>query len=138
MRSLILIPPMKRKIWSHKFRQFFPILKIVSVSRIKHPVGGIQRSYDPPIGLDQYCTSRSASFASTLPRHYCAITAIKMINPNSLAPFFVSSLSPRKGRGQKMGVPPGFRTGDPPHHNALFTHGTPPGCRCPGSDFVPI
>ena len=60
------------------------------------------------------------------------------INPNSLAPFFVSSLSPRKGRGQKMGVPPGFRTGDPPHHNALFTHGTPPGCRCPGSDFVPI
>ena len=26
-----------------------------------------------------------------------------------------------------MGVPPGFRTGDPPHHNALFTHGTPPG-----------
>ena len=61
-----------------------------------------------------------------------------IINPNSLAPFFVSSLSPRKGRGQKMGVPPGFRTGDPPHHNALFTHGTPPGCRCPGSDFVPI
>ena len=59
-------------------------------------------------------------------------------NRNSLAPFFVSSLSPRKGRGQKMGVPPGFRTGDPPHHNALFTHGTPPGCRCPGSDFVPI
>ena len=62
----------------------------------------------------------------------------KVINPNSLAPFFVSSLSPRKGRGQKMGVPPGFRTRDPPHHNALFTHGTPPGCRCPGSDFVPI
>ena len=61
-----------------------------------------------------------------------------VVNPNSLAPFFVSSLSPRKGRGQKMGVPPGFRTGDPPHHNALFTHGTPPGCRCPGSDFVPI
>ena len=61
-----------------------------------------------------------------------------IVNPNSLAPFFVSSLSPRKGRGQKMGVPPGFRTGDPPHHNALFTHGTPPGCRCPDSDFVPI
>ena len=61
-----------------------------------------------------------------------------IVNPNSLAPFFVSSLSPRKGRGQKMGVPTGFRTGDPPHHNALFTHGTPPGCRCPGSDFVPI
>ena len=36
-----------------------------------------------------------------------------IVNPNSLAPFFVSSLSPRKGRGQKMGVPPGFRTGDP-------------------------
>ena len=65
-------------------------------------------------------------------------TSYKALNPNSLAPFFVSSLSPRKGRGQKMGVPPGFRTGDPPHHNALFTHGTPPGCRCPGSDFVPI
>ena len=65
-------------------------------------------------------------------------TIQQKVNPNSLAPFFVSSLSPRKGRGQKMGVPPGFRTGDPPHHNALFTHGTPPGCRCPGSDFVPI
>ena len=43
------------------------------------------------------------------------------INPNSLAPFFVSRLSPRKGRCQKMGIPPGFRSGDLPHHNALFT-----------------
>ena len=37
-----------------------------------------------------------------------------------------------------MGVPPGFRTGDLPRHNALFTHGTPLGWCCPGSDFVPI
>ena len=59
------------------------------------------------------------------------------INPNSHAPFFVSRLSPRKGRGPKMGVPPGFRTGDLPHHNALFTHGTPLGCHCPAAISFP-
>ena len=80
-------------------------------------------------------------FWSVRPKELCFLSSPALnlcLNPNSLAPFFVSSLSPRKGRRQKMGVPPGFRTRDPPHHNALFTHGTPPGCRCPGSDFVPI
>ena len=38
----------------------------------------------------------------------CFLEENYSFNPNSLAPFFVSSLSPRKGRGQKMGVPPGF------------------------------
>ena len=61
------------------------------------------------------------------------ITVTRKINPNSHAPFFVSRLSPRKGRGPKMGVPRlGFEPG------ASRTKCTPPGCRCPGSDFVPI
>ena len=94
--------------------------------------------------MEIFCNFRWRCFVIQLPISHCVsvimviITWHVFINPNSLAPFFVSSLSPRKGRGQKMGVPPGFRTGDPPHHNALFTHGTPPGCRCPGSDFVAI
>ena len=43
-----------------------------------------------------------------------------------------------KGGVKKWGFPLGFEPGTPSNHNALFTHGTSPGCRCPGSDFVPI
>ena len=41
-----------------------------------------------------------------------AVLHFRIINPNSHAPFFVSRLSPRKGRGPKMGVPRlGFEPG---------------------------
>ena len=42
-----------------------------------------------------------------------------------------------KGGVQKWGFP-AWVSNRGPVPNALYTHGTPPGCRCPGSDFVPI
>ena len=62
---------------------------------------------------------------------------IHHIYPNSHAIFWISRLSPWKERVRKMGVNPGFERGLL-HHNALSTYGTPPGCSCPGSNFVPI
>ena len=61
-----------------------------------------------------------------------------IINPNSRKGFFVFGLSPRKGRGSKIGVPPWIRTWGLSPHNPLSTPGTPLGNRCPGSVFVPI
>ena len=51
--------------------------------------------------------------------------------------FFVSRLSSQKGRSLIMRFL-WIHAQGLPHHNALSTHGTPLGCRCPGSDFVPI
>ena len=54
-----------------------------------------------------------------------AIFNILSFNPNSHTHF--RFLSPRKGRVQKMGVPPWFRTGGLLHHNALSNYGTQKG-----------
>ena len=40
--------------------------------------------------------------------------------------------------GSKNGSSLWIWTGGLPHLNVLSTYGTPLGCRCPGSDFVPI
>ena len=43
-----------------------------------------------------------------------------------------------KGGVQKWGFPAWVLNCGPPAPNALCIHGTPLGCHCPGSDFVPI
>ena len=48
------------------------------------------------------------------------------------------TLTPQKGRGPKMGLPPWIQTRGLSHHNALSTPGTPLGCHCPGRHFMPI
>ena len=67
-----------------------------------------------------YAISQSATFIRRVFPHCISLTMQfsicfpwgRSFNPNSHAPFFVSRLSPRKGRGPKIGVPRlGFEPG---------------------------
>ena len=57
---------------------------------------------------------------------------------NPTPPFSFLDYLLGKGGVQKWGFPAWVSNRGPPAPNALCTHGTPPGGRCPGSDFVPI
>ena len=61
-------------------------------------------------------------------------TSLLTLTPSP--PFFISRLSPWKGRVQKM--EPWTRTGGLPHHDSLSTYGMPLRCCSLGRDFVPI
>ena len=65
-------------------------------------------------------------------------SASNFFNPNSHAPFSFLDYLLGEGGFTKWGFPLVSNRGDLPLHNALSTYGTPPGVRCPGSNFVPI
>ena len=65
--------------------------------------------------------------------HHCTRLTLTPTPPFSFLDYLLG-----KGGVQKWGFPAWVSSRGPPAPNALCTHGTPPGCRCPGSDFVPI